>query len=38
MYKAQFRVATLKYSFYKIELPSDTAENPQENICDTATF
>ena len=38
MYKSQFRVVTLKYSFQKTELPSDTAENPQENIYDTATF
>ena len=37
-YKAQFKIATLKYSFQKMETPSDIAENSHENIHDAATF
>ena len=37
-YKAWFRVATLKYSFLKVELPSDIAESSQENIHNEASF
>ena len=31
-------MANLTYSFPKIELPSDIAENSQENIDDAPTF
>ena len=36
--KARSRVATLKYCFPAIELPSDITENSPENIPGTVTF